>query len=417
MKTHLKQPQDSQIILPEASKGPSWCLLFTVLLIGILGGAEVDIFVPSFPDLQKTFDLTPFMVELTLGLNLTAHCFTSLIVGNLGDRYGRRPIILLGLIIFLIGSLFCVFAGAYWQLLMGRILQGIGVSGPVVLSYVVIADLYSTEKQQQIMGSLNGIIGLAMACAPVIGSYVNYYYSWQGNFAVLLILSILCLGVGIVFLPKGQRNRDVSMSLREYVPILKTRTTFYYMATLILVLQGFWVFVGMSPIFYMEDLGVSLTDFGYYQGALAGSFSLISLNARYLLNRFGQKKCFSFCVGLLGLFMVVMPILMVFNVRNPLLITGVMLLQSVGLIFPITILWPLMLQTIPGAISRISAVAVGARLIFTAFSIQLASYFYDGTIRSLGAVMWIFTALAFFMGYRLFKTEQVFKDSSQAEQG
>lgn len=397
------------------SKEPSWWIIFTTLIIGILGGAEVDIFVPSFPDLQKTFDLTPFMVELTLGLNLTAHCFTSLIVGNLGDRYGRRPIILIGLVIFLIGSIFCVFAEAYWHMLLGRILQGIGVSGPVVLSYVVIADLYSTEKQQKIMGSLNGIIGLAMACAPVVGSYVNYYYSWQGNFSVLLILAVVCFILGFIFLPKSQKNPTVSLSLKEYIPIVQTKTTFYYIATLVLVLQGFWIFVGMSPIFYMEELGVSLTDFGFYQGALAGSFSLISLNSRYLLNRFGQKKCFSFCVILLALFMVVMPILMIFNVRDPLLITSVMLLQSVGLIFPITILWPLMLQTIPDALSRISAVAVSARLIFTAFSIQLASYFYDGTIRSLGAVMWIFTALAFLAGYRLFQIDQVFKKSPQNE--
>lgn len=67
----------------------------TVLIMEILAGAEVDLFVPSFPDLQKAFNLSPFMVELLLGVNLTAHCITSLIVGNLGDKYGRRPILYL----------------------------------------------------------------------------------------------------------------------------------------------------------------------------------------------------------------------------------------------------------------------------------------------------------------------------------
>lgn len=402
------QPAESPA---EPSKTPSVCLILTVLLMGVLGGVEVDIFVPSFPDLQRTFGLTPFMVELTLGLNLAAHCFTSLIVGNLGDRYGRRPVILLGLLIFLVGSLFCVYADAYWHMLLGRILQGIGVSGPVVLSYIVVADHYSTEMQQKIMGGLNGIIAMAMAFAPTVGSYVNYYYSWQGNFAILLILAILCFIAGLIFLPKSQKNPSVSLSLKEYGPVFRTRSTFYYILTLVLVLQGFWIFVGMSPIFYMEDLGVDLKDFGYYQGALACSFSVVSLNARFLLNRFGQKKCLGFCVGLLAIFMAILPVMMVLNVRDPMLITGVMLLNSVGLIFPITILWPLMLRTIPGALSRISAVAIGARLLVTAFSIQLASYFYDGTIRSLGAVMWVFTALAFLAGYRLFQVEDVFGEN------
>ena len=87
-------------------------LFITILIMEILGGAEVDIFVPSFPDLQRTFNLSPFMVELTLAVNLTAHCLTSLIVGNLGDRYGRRPIILIGLYVFIVGSVFCIFSTA-----------------------------------------------------------------------------------------------------------------------------------------------------------------------------------------------------------------------------------------------------------------------------------------------------------------
>jgi DHA1 family bicyclomycin/chloramphenicol resistance-like MFS transporter len=194
-------------------------LFITILIMEILGGAEVDIFVPSFPDLQRTFNLSPFIVELTLAVNLTAHCLTSLIVGNLGDRYGRRPIILIGLGVFIVGSVFCIFSTAYWQLLFGRFLQGAGISAPVVLSYLVIADQYSAAKQQQLMGVLNGALTLGMAFAPVVGSYVNTFFHWQGNFVLLLILSLICLGLGIIFLPKGVKNPNISLSLREYKPV------------------------------------------------------------------------------------------------------------------------------------------------------------------------------------------------------
>lgn len=81
-------------------------LFITVTIMEILAGAEVDLFVPSFPDIQDTFNLSTFMTELLLGVNLIAYCITSLIVGNLGDRYGRKPIIILGLLIFNLGSLF-----------------------------------------------------------------------------------------------------------------------------------------------------------------------------------------------------------------------------------------------------------------------------------------------------------------------
>ncbi len=390
-------------------------LFITILIMGILGGAEVDIFVPSFPDLQRTFNLSPFMVELTLAVNLTAHCLTSLIVGNLGDRYGRRPIILMGLGVFIVGSVFCIFSTAYWQLLFGRFLQGAGISAPVVLAYLVIADKYSASRQQQLMGVLNGALTLGMAFAPVVGSYVNMFFHWQGNFVVLLILSLVCLGLGLAFLPKGVKNPEVSLSLREYKPVFRSKVAFYYISTIILGLQSYWIFVGMSPIFYMEDLGVSLKDFGFYQGALAVTFSIGSFSSGFFLRKFGQKNCFFFSVFLLGGFTMMLPILILFNVRDPVVITSVMLLQSIGIILPVNILWPLMLEAIPGGKGRLAAVAVASRLIMTALSLQAASFFYDGTFQSLGMAMGLFIALTFWAGYKLFQTDTIFKNEEEIQ--
>ncbi len=391
-------------------------LFITILIMGILGGAEVDIFVPSFPDLQHAFNLSPFMVELTLAVNLTAHCLTSLIVGNLGDRYGRRPIILIGLGVFIVGSVFCIFSTAYWQLLFGRFLQGAGVSAPVVLSYLVIADKYSTAKQQQLMGVLNGALTLGMAFAPVVGSYVNMFFHWQGNFVLLLILSVACLGFGWAFLPKGVKNPKVSLSLREYKPIFHSKVALYYIATIILGLQSYWIFIGMSPIFYMEDLGVSLQGFGFYQGALAVTFSIGSFSSGFFLKKFGQKNCFFFSIFLLVAFTIMLPVLMLFNVKDPVVITAVMLLQSTGIILPINILWPLMLEAIPGGKGRLAAVAVASRLIVTALSLQAASFFYDGTFRSLGMAMGVFMALTFWACYKLFQTDTIFKNEEEAQE-
>ena len=158
-------------------------LFITVIIMEILARAEVDLFVPSFPDIQDTFNLSPFMTELLLGVNLIAYCITSLIVGNLGDRYGRKPIIILGLLIFNLGSLFCVFSNNYESILLGRFLQGAGISAVAVLVYVVLADIYSVQEQQKLMGILNGTISLSMATAPVIGSYVDLF--WGGGVLIL----------------------------------------------------------------------------------------------------------------------------------------------------------------------------------------------------------------------------------------
>jgi DHA1 family bicyclomycin/chloramphenicol resistance-like MFS transporter len=249
----------------------------TVLLMEILAGVEVDIFVPSFPELQRIFQLTPFMVELTLGVNLFAHCLSALFVGSMGDRYGRKPIIIYCLIIFIIGSVLCVFAGEFWHLLVGRFLQGIGISGPAVLAYVIVADMYTIEQQQKLLGILNGAIALAMACAPVVGSYVNLYFSWRGNFVILLALGVLSLLLTILFVPKREPDYSVSLNLKEYLPLLRSKKAVYAMSLICMLTIGYWVFIPLAPILYMDDMGVGLKEFGFYQGSLAATFSIVSL--------------------------------------------------------------------------------------------------------------------------------------------
>ena len=377
----------------------------TVFLIEILAGAEVDIFVPSFPQLQREFGLTPFMVELALGLNLAANCICSLLVGNLGDRYGRKPTILIGLTIFIIGSILCSFATSYNILLLGRILQGIGMAGPAVLGYLVVADLYTPKAQQQIMGILNGAITVAMACAPVIGSYVSMWFGWRGNFVILLSLGTLCFLLSICFIPKAEINHTISLSPKEYLPVLRSKKAMYYILTTCFITIAYWTFIGIAPILYMESLGVSLSHFGFYQGALAGAFSIFSLSSGYFLRIFGEKHCFNFSIGLLLIFLVLTIIAIIFEIKDPLIITIICLIESVGVVIPINILWPLSLEAIPTARARITAVFASLRLILTAVFIQAVSYAYDGTFAYLGIAMIFTTIVALWFCYKLYGEE------------
>lgn len=166
----------------------------------------------------------------------------------------------------------------------------------------------------------------------------------------------------------------------------------------------------------MEDLGVSLKNFGFYQGALAVTFSIGSFSSGFFLRKFGQRNCFFFSAFLLAGFTGMLPILIFLNVRDPIVITAVMLVQSIGVILPINILWPLMLEAIPGGKGRLAAITVAGRLIMTALSLQVASFFYDGTLRSLGVWMGLFSVLTFWAGYKLFQTaDTIFKNGEEIQ--
>src|SRR5689334_5301570 len=146
-------------------------LILTIILMDILTGMEFDLFVPSFPEIQDLFQLTPFWLELSLSINFIGYCISLFLVGDLADRYGRKPIILGGLFVFIIGSLGCLSSINYPIFLLGRFLQGLGIAAPSISSFLIIADRYSIKKQQSLLAILNASMNTAVAFAPVIGSF------------------------------------------------------------------------------------------------------------------------------------------------------------------------------------------------------------------------------------------------------
>ncbi len=359
-------------------------LLFVLIFIELLCGAEVDLFVPSFPLIQEVYNLTPFKVELLMTVNLVGYAVSCIFVGPMGDKYGRREVILWGLCLFVFGSLFCSFAPTFELILLGRLFQGIGIAGPAVLAFVIVADLYSVEKQQTLLGLFNGLITIGMSTAPVLGSFITGYFGWRGNFNTLLIFGLLCTLLSFHALPKGTHNPSVSLSLTSYKEVLFSSKVLLYCLLILGLGCGYWVFISLSPVFYMEDLHVPLERFGYFQGAPALVFAVISFSSPYFYRLLGHRACF------IGASVVSLAVLICYlymswiNVDSPYVITAVICVVSGAVIFPINVFYPVLLDLIPGAKARISSFIMALRLVITAFLIQGISFFYDGTFAPIG---------------------------------
>lgn len=140
---------------------------------------------------------------------------------------------------------------------------------------------------------------------------------------------------------------------------------------MVFLAQGYWIFIGIAPILYMQDLGVSLEYFGLYQGSIAALFSIMSFTSGYCFKKFGVKRCFYFGIICVVLFLLGSITLAIFNINDPLIITAVMILLSLGIIYPINILWPMLLEAIPDGKARMTAIFTSARLILTAIGLQL----------------------------------------------
>ena len=363
-------------------------LFIAVAFIEFLAGMEVDIFIPSYPELQQQFCLSPAKVQLCLSLNFITYCIGSLYAGPLGDRYGLRRVILSGLVIFIIGSVACCFAADFSYILAGRILQGLGMAAPASLGYVIIAERYSPEKQASMLGTLNGCITVAMAFAPVIGSYVAIYAGWRGHFAVLLLLALVALGFCLFVLPEDDRKREnVSLSLSSYLILFQSKTFLKYLVIVCAYICSYWTFIGMGSILYIEGFGVTLANFGFYQGAIAGSFAVISFLSPKLLSKFGHQKCFKISIILITIVAVLIGFAALLGINNPVLITTLMCLFALSMVLPVNILYPLILEVVPETKSRAAAVVNVARLVVSAICIESVSYAYNGTFLYLGLLI------------------------------
>lgn len=369
-------------------------VLGTIILMDILTGIEFDLFVPSFPELQNHFGLSVFWVESLLSANFVGYFLSLFFVGGLADRYGRKPMILFGLAIFILGSMACLWAPHFGVMLVGRFLQGIGIAAPAILSFLIIADAYPLKKQQSLFAVLNGLFNIAAGIAPVIGSYIALYFHWQGNFKTLLILGVCAFIMTVFFIPAYKLpTTKEPLSLKGYLPIFQSKPLVLLILHIVFSFVPYWVFVGMSPLLYMTDLSVSLNHFGYYQGLLAFAFAIGSLAFGAIVAKHDMRKMLKIAFQIYISGLVVIALITYQNSSDPQIITLAFLPFILGGIIPSVILQPLSLSLIPSAKGRISAVLQGGRLMFAALFLQLTGYLYNQTFQNIGIVLSLFIFL------------------------
>lgn len=374
-------------------------MLYISLLISIfLAGMEVALFTPSFPELIHAFNLSTMEVQLTISVNFLSYCISSLYVGAMGDRFGKRPVVLWGLVVFIAGSILCVMAPTFSLIVFGRFLQGVGMASPAVLSYIVIMDVTPPEKQAGRLGVMNGIITISMAAAPLIGSFVAMHYGYFGNFMVLLLLGILAFVMNYFFVPEtGVKNMHVKIQLRSYLPLFKSKEYIRLFFTICLLVTSYWTFIAISPILYMESMGVPLSQFGFYQGAVLIFFSSTSLLSPIILKHVNHNKCLRVCLSLMVVFSLLMCVMSVLIKDTPWAISFLMALYIVPFVLPFNLLYPKAIGLLENAQGKAAALINFGRLSFSATGVQAISYVYTGTFFPLAFLILGLTIIGFIL--------------------
>lgn len=189
-------------------------LLPFILIVSLIAKfIEIDISVPSFPDIVRYFNVSEGAIQLTIAYNFLGFCIGGLFFGPLSECYGRRRMMIIGNTLLLIGAVGCVFAPSVFWLLISRFIQGVGASTSVVV-FAIIADNYQGDKAVKFIGIMDATLTVVMAIAPTLGSFINEAVGWRGNYATVAVICLISWTLLLLALPETKKER-VNFSLKK----------------------------------------------------------------------------------------------------------------------------------------------------------------------------------------------------------
>ena len=269
-----------------------WLLALLAAMVA-LGPLSVDMYIPAMPNMMVALDTTISSMHLTMSAYLTGFAVFHLVCGPLADRYGRKPILLLGTAVFVIGCLGCAVSTTMDQLLLFRLLQGIGACVGPTLARTVTRDVFGPTRAARALSLIAMLMALAPAVAPMLGGLMLLVLPWNSIFVFLAVY-------GAVMIVLIQRLLAESLPQRQSLhPLVIARNyrelvmdPFYLSVTVGsgLVYAGLIAYLSSSSFVYIEMLGVPVEYFGLvFLTAVAGYMTGSGISAR-LAGRFDSEQ-------------------------------------------------------------------------------------------------------------------------------
>lgn len=223
----------------------------TALLFSLVA-LSIDAMLPAFPAIaEDLFIESENDVQLVIGLFFLGNGFGQLLFGPLSDSFGRRPMILIGLIVFMIGCVMSMVAQSFELLLIGRILQGVGAAGPRTVTVSMVRDLYSGVEMARIMSIAMAIFILVPTLAPAIGQVVILFFGWRYIFLLFLLMSCLALAWLVLRQPETllkveRRTLSISMLLSSFMFVCRNRSVVGYVLAMGVIFGAFVGFLSSA---------------------------------------------------------------------------------------------------------------------------------------------------------------------------
>ena len=381
--------------------------LFTLFILSSLmsfASISTDIYLPALPLMREQFAGGAGSVEWTISGFLLGFSIGQLIWGPISDRYGRKMPIMIGMGLFLIGSVGCALSISAWQMIFWRCIQALGACTGPVLSRAMVRDLYSTERSAHMLSTLIMIMGIAPLLGPIIGGQILQFGSWHIIFWILAVTgALMCVAIAMhpeTLVEENRVTTPLSHALSDYWFLIKDRKLISYIMTGAFFYLGAYAFIAGSPFAYIQYYHLPQTMYGVVFAINTVGIIIANYINRTLMQRYGMSHLFRAGVMIL----IVSGVIIMINAKTDL---GGFL----GLEIPLFIYWSMngfivansvasTLSLYPqraGAVSALTgALQYGSGIISTA----LLGWFSDGTPWTMGWIIGL-SSIACFLSYQL----------------
>jgi MFS transporter, DHA1 family, multidrug resistance protein len=269
-------------------------LLPVLIIISMIGPLALNILMPSMPGLASALNASRSEVQLTLSLFLAAQAVAQLFIGGLADRFGRRPVLLGSLALYLCASLAATFTTSILMLIIARVVQATGSTAGLALSRTIVRDLAPRDLAASMIGYVTAGMVVAPLIAPALGGAIDDAFGWRAIFVACLLFGTLALALTLWKLPEtrpaavdGQTTREM---LARSMDVIRNRRFLGYSLGAALTSGVFFAFLGAAPYLVVEAMQMSKVSYGIWFtslsfGYMAGNFCSGRLSARLGVDR------------------------------------------------------------------------------------------------------------------------------------
>lgn len=249
----------------------------------------MQILLPALPVIKETFQVSNEVAQLTLSLSMLAIALGTLFYGPLSDKYGRKPVMLLGLTITIVGSIFCFLANTIELLIIGRFIQAFGGAVGLVLARAIVRDVYGAQEAARVIATLVMVMVVIPMLSPALGGELMQRLGWEFVFVVIAVASLFILAVLSKNLPETLKEpiafAGVAAMARNYVSLFRSRAFCGYAFCVTFVSVVFFSFISAAPEIMVSVLNRPPTEYGYYFVMVPLGF----MTGNYIARHYGRK--------------------------------------------------------------------------------------------------------------------------------